>query len=58
MIEKITPFSISKVFNAPRDLVFKVHTDINHLQNWMSPKISKSFIPQWILELVALITMD
>ncbi|EKU60963.1 SRPBCC domain-containing protein [Acinetobacter nosocomialis] len=38
MTEKITPFSISKVFNAPRDLVFKVHTDINHLQNWMSPK--------------------
>ncbi len=45
MTEKITPFSISKVFNAPRDLVFKVHTDINHLQNWMSPKILKSFIP-------------
>ena len=32
------PFSISRVFNAPRELIFKVHTDPKHLEKWMSPE--------------------
>src|SRR5215469_6254415 len=38
MTQSVAPFSISRVFNAPRDLVFKVHTDAEHLQKWMSPE--------------------
>lgn len=38
MTQSVVPFSISRVFNAPRDLVFKVHTDVNHLSKWMSPE--------------------
>ena len=38
MTATVAPFSISRVFHAPRDLVFKVHTDVSHLQKWMSPE--------------------
>lgn len=38
MQQAAAPFSISRIFNAPRDLVFKVHTDANHLEKWMSPE--------------------
>jgi uncharacterized protein YndB with AHSA1/START domain len=38
MTQSVAPFSISRVLNAPRDLVFKVHTDADHLQKWMSPE--------------------
>ncbi|HTA16303.1 MAG TPA: SRPBCC domain-containing protein, partial [bacterium] len=31
------PFSISRVFEAPRALVFKVHTDPVHLARWFGP---------------------
>lgn len=37
MTQSIVPFSISRVFNAPRHLVFKMNTDVNHLSKWMSP---------------------
>ena len=38
MTQSVAPFSISRVLNAPRDLVFKVHTHAEHLQKWMSPE--------------------
>ena len=31
-------FIITRVFEAPRDLVFKVWTDANHLAQWFGPK--------------------
>ena len=31
-------FIISRVFAAPRDLVFKAHTDCEHLRHWWGPK--------------------
>ena len=40
-----TDFVISRTFNAPRDLVWKVWTDPNHISQWLSPgggKISVS----------------
>ncbi|MFM9899826.1 MAG: SRPBCC family protein [Polaromonas sp.] len=42
MTQTVAPFSISRIFNAPRDLVFKMHTDANHLENWWSPTGFKS----------------
>lgn len=38
MSQTAAPFSISRVFNAPRELVFKVHTDARHLEKWLSPE--------------------
>lgn len=32
------PFTISRLFNAPRDLLFRVHTDPAHLAQWLSPE--------------------
>ncbi len=31
-------FVISRVFDAPRELVWKVHTDCEHLKHWWGPK--------------------
>ena len=31
-------FVITRVFDAPRDLVFKAHTDCEHLKHWWGPK--------------------
>lgn len=31
-------FVISRVLEAPRDLVWKVHTDCEHLKHWWGPK--------------------
>lgn len=31
------PFSISRVFSAPRSLVYEVHTKPEHLAHWMGP---------------------
>ena len=36
MPQSAAPFSISKVFKAPRELMFKLHTDVTHLENWWS----------------------
>ncbi len=33
----VEPFHISRVFNAPRALVFLAHTDVAHVSQWMSP---------------------
>ena len=30
-------FTITRVFEAPRELLFKIWTDPNHLKKWMSP---------------------
>jgi len=38
MTHTVATFSISRVLNAPLDLVFKVYTDANHLKNWLSPE--------------------
>ncbi|HTB23468.1 MAG TPA: SRPBCC domain-containing protein [bacterium] len=35
--KQVLPFSISRVFQAPRALVFKVHTDPVHLAKWFGP---------------------
>lgn len=32
------PFVISRVFDAPRELVFKALTDPEHMKNWWGPK--------------------
>lgn len=31
------PFEISRVFNAPRELIFKVWSEVEHLKNWWGP---------------------
>jgi uncharacterized protein YndB with AHSA1/START domain len=31
-------FVIARVFDAPRDLVFKAHADCGHLKHWWGPK--------------------
>ena len=35
---KIQPFVISRVFDAPRDLVWKCFTDPEHMKQWWGPK--------------------
>jgi uncharacterized protein YndB with AHSA1/START domain len=35
---KVAPFTISRVFNAPRALVYKVQTEAQHLEKWLSPE--------------------
>ena len=32
------PFIISRVFDAPRDVVWKAHTECAHLKHWWGPK--------------------
>jgi uncharacterized protein YndB with AHSA1/START domain len=32
------PFTITRTFDAPRDLVWKAHTDCEHLKHWWGPK--------------------
>ena len=34
----IEPFEISRLFDAPRDLVWEVFTQSEHLKHWWSPK--------------------
>ena len=34
----IAPFVISRVFHAPRPLVFEVYTQPHHLAQWLSPE--------------------
>jgi len=34
-------FSISRVVNAPRELVYKVYTEVDHLKHWLTPKGGK-----------------
>jgi len=34
-------FTITRTFNAPRDLVWKCWTDINHMKQWFGPKGTK-----------------
>ena len=38
MMQQIAPFTISRVLDAPRELVFEVHTRPEHLAKWLSPK--------------------
>ncbi len=33
-----TPFTTSRVVTAPRDLVYQVHTQPEHLEQWMGPE--------------------
>ena len=37
-MSQAAPFSISRTFKAPRELVFSVHTSPAHLEKWMSPE--------------------
>ena len=37
-LERLSAFTISRVFDAPRDLVFKVWTERDHLVHWWGPK--------------------
>lgn len=36
--ETQSDFVISRTFDAPRDLVWKVHTEAEHLKHWWGPK--------------------
>ncbi len=36
-MSNVEPYHISRVFHAPRALVFLAHTDVAHLAHWMSP---------------------
>ena len=38
---KVEPFVISRVFDAPRGLVFNAFTEVEHLKHWWGPKGSK-----------------
>lgn len=35
---KTEPFVISRVFDAPRELIFKAFTDPEHMKHWWGPK--------------------
>ena len=35
---KTAPFVISRVFDAPRDLVWRCFTDPDHMRQWWGPK--------------------
>ena len=39
--------TISRTFNAPRELVWKVWTDANHLKNWWGPKGFTNPLCEW-----------
>ncbi len=36
-MSEIKPFTVSRIFNAPRALVYKVNTESEHLAKWMGP---------------------
>lgn len=36
-MKKVAPFTTSRVLNAPRALVYKVQTEVAHLEKWLSP---------------------
>ena len=36
-MSNVQPYSISRVLNAPRALVFQASTDVGHLSKWLSP---------------------
>jgi len=38
MTPDLQPFVISRTFDAPRDLVWKAHTQCEHLRHWWGPK--------------------
>ena len=38
VISNIEPFVISREFNAPRELMFRVWSEKEHLNNWWGPK--------------------
>ena len=38
MSSEIEEFKISRTFDAPRELVWKLHTECEHLKNWWGPK--------------------
>jgi len=40
-------FVITRVFNAPRDLVWKVWTEPEHLSQWLSPMAHLCRSPKW-----------
>lgn len=35
---------VKRIFNAPRELVFKIFTDPKHIPNWWGPKILKTIV--------------
>lgn len=37
-------FTMSRIFNAPRELVFKVMTDPTHVPNWWGPRKYKTIV--------------
>lgn len=38
MSVEIDEFKISRTFDAPRELIWKLHTECEHLKNWWGPK--------------------
>lgn len=47
---KTTNLEITRTFNAPRDLVFKAWTDLEHLKHWWGPKGSVINISKFDLQ--------
>jgi len=43
--ESIAPFVLARVFDAPRELVFKAFTEVERLQQWWGPKGFKVIAP-------------
>ena len=37
-LSNVTPFTIARTFDAPRDLVWTMHTEARHLERWWGPK--------------------
>ncbi|RUP08180.1 SRPBCC domain-containing protein [Hyphomicrobium sp.] len=36
--QKVEPFVISRIFDAPRDLMYKAFTEPEHIKHWWGPK--------------------
>ena len=46
---KSADFVISRVFDAPRDLVWKCFTEPEHMKQWWGPKgVTVTVRPKWI----------
>jgi uncharacterized protein YndB with AHSA1/START domain len=43
---KVAPFVISRIFDAPRELVYKAFTDPEHMKHWWGPKGVKIVSPK------------
>jgi len=40
-MSNVKPFTVTRVFNAPVELVYKVNTEVEHLKKWFGPAGTK-----------------